>query len=57
MILGMQNASLRPLKAQLLQLTDPRLKRRRKQELIDVLLIAVTVLLCGAEHFTPRAQF
>ena len=53
----MQNASTSPLKAQLLQLTDPRRKCRRKHELIDVLMIAVTALLCGAENFTHMAQF
>ena len=57
LILGMQNASISPLKSQLLQLTDPRLKRKRKHELIDVLMIAVTALLCGAENFTHMAQF
>ncbi|MCL4788654.1 MAG: ISAs1 family transposase [Verrucomicrobia bacterium] len=53
----MQNTVISPLKAQLLQLTDPRLPRRRKHELIDVLMIAVTALLCGAENFTHMAQF
>jgi len=53
----MQNASISPLKDQLLQLPDPRLKRRRKHELIDVLMIAVTALLCGAENFSHMAQF
>lgn len=56
-MLGTQNASISPLKSQLLQLTDPRLKRKRKHELIDVLMIAVTALLCGAENFTHMAQF
>lgn len=53
----MQNTALSPLKDQLLQLTDPRLPRRRKHELIDVLMIAVTALLCGAENFSHMAQF
>jgi predicted transposase YbfD/YdcC len=53
----MQNTVISPLKDQLLQLTDPRLKRRRKHELIDVLMIALTALLCGAENFTHMAQF
>jgi len=53
----MQNTVISPLKNQLLQLTDPRLSRRRKHELIDVLMIAVTALLCGAENFTHMAQF
>jgi predicted transposase YbfD/YdcC len=53
----MQNTVISPLKNQLLQLSDPRLSRRRKHELIDVLMIAVTALLCGAENFTHMAQF
>jgi predicted transposase YbfD/YdcC len=57
LILRMQITVISPLKDQLLQLTDPRLERRRKHELIDVLMIAVTALLCGAENFTHMAQF
>ena len=57
LILRMQNAAINPLKHHLLQLTDPRLKRKRKHELIDVLMIAVTALLCGAENFSHMAQF
>ena len=53
----MQNNAINPLKDQLLQLADPRLQRGRKHELIDVLMIAVTALLCGAEDFTHMAQF
>jgi len=53
----MQNSSIPSLKDHLLQLTDPRLKRRRRHELIDVLMIAVTALLCGAENFMQMAQF
>ncbi|MCO5051316.1 MAG: ISAs1 family transposase [Verrucomicrobiae bacterium] len=45
------------MKNQLLQLTDPRLQRKRKHELIDVLMIAVAARLCGAENFTHMAQF
>jgi hypothetical protein len=57
LMLGMQNTVISPLKIQLLQLTDPRLPRRRKHELIDILMIALTALLCGAENFTHKAQF
>jgi hypothetical protein len=56
-MLRMQNIAVSPFKEQLLQLTDPRLKRQRKHELIDLLMIAVTALLCGAENFTHMAQF
>jgi len=57
LILRMQTPAINPLKDQLLQRTDPRLTRRRKHELIDVLMIALTALLCGAENFTHMAQF
>ena len=57
LILGMQKPSIPSLKAHLLQLSEPRLKRRRRHELIDVLMIAVTALLCGAENFVQMAQF
>lgn len=53
----MQKPSIPSLKAHLLQLTDPRLKRRHRHELIDVLMIAVTALLCGAENFVQIAPF
>jgi len=53
----MQYTAFNPLKDHLLHLTDPRLKRRCKYELIDVLMIAATALLCGAENFTHMAQF
>ena len=52
----MQAPSIPSLKVHLLQLTDPRLARRRRHELIDVLMIAVTALLCGAENFMQMAQ-
>ena len=52
----MQKPSIPSLEAHLLQLSDPRLKRRRRHELIDVLMIAVTALLCGAENFVQMAQ-
>lgn len=57
LILRMQNAAATTLKDHLLQLTDPRLKRRRRHELLDVLLIAITAMLCGAENFVHMAQF
>jgi predicted transposase YbfD/YdcC len=53
----MPNASRIPLKNQLAQLSDPRRKHKRQHELIDVLMIAVTALLCGAENFSHMAQF
>lgn len=57
LILRMKNAATTTLKHHLLQLTDPRLHRRRRHELLDVLLIALTAMLCGAENFVHMAQF
>ncbi len=42
------------LQEHLLQLPDP---QRRRHELIDVLMIAITARLCGAENFVHMAQF
>ncbi len=50
----MPNPSIPSLKTHLLRLTDPRLKRRRRHELIDVLMIAVTAPLGRA---VQMAQF
>lgn len=53
----MQNASPPSLSHHLKQLPDPRLHRRRRHSLHDLLVIAITSLLCGAEHFTDMADF
>ncbi|GEM_PF-6977525 len=47
LILRTPTAAVSLLQSKLLQLTDPRLKRKRKHKLIDVLIIAVTALLWG----------
>jgi len=57
LILRMQNTAATTLKHHLLQLPDPRLQRRRRHELMDVLMLAVTAMLCGAENFVHMAQF
>jgi predicted transposase YbfD/YdcC len=38
-------------------LPDPRIHRRKRHALHDILIIAITSLLCGAEHFTDMADF
>jgi predicted transposase YbfD/YdcC len=38
-------------------LPDPRLNRTRDHDLIDVLVIAICALLCGAESFNDMADF
>ena len=53
----MQNASPTSLSHHLQQLPDPRLHRRRRHSLQDILVIAITSVLCGAEHFTDMADF
>ncbi len=55
----MQNnpSSTRSLKAHFQQLSDPRVGRAKRHELLDLLLIAVCAMLCGAETFTEMAAF
>jgi hypothetical protein len=53
----MQIASDTSLSHHLQQLPEPRLHRRRRHSLHDLLVIAITSLLCGAEHFTDMADF
>jgi len=55
--LGMQNTLPHSLSQHLQQLPDPRLPRRRRHSLQDILVIAITSLLCGGEHFTDMADF
>jgi predicted transposase YbfD/YdcC len=38
-------------------LLDPRMKRTRRHELIDILVIAICTLLCGGEGFNDMADF
>jgi len=33
-------------------LVDPRVDRTRRHKLIDILVIALSAVICGAEHFT-----
>ena len=39
------------------QMADPRVKRTREHELIDILIIALCTLLCGGETFNDMADF
>jgi predicted transposase YbfD/YdcC len=36
---------------------DPRLDRKKRHELIDILVIAICAVICGAEHWTEVASF
>ena len=38
-------------------LVDPRIDRRRRHKLIDILVIALSAVICGAEHFTEMEAF
>jgi predicted transposase YbfD/YdcC len=38
-------------------ITDPRMDRRKRHNLIDILAIAVSAIICGAEHWTEVASF
>jgi len=37
-------------------LIDPRLWRARRHRLIDILVIALSAVMCGAEHFRERIK-
>lgn len=50
-------SSARSLKTHFPQLTDPRVGRARRHKLLDILMIAVYTMLCGAEGFTVMAEF
>lgn len=58
--MGMQNEPspmTRNLKDHFRQLADPRVGPAKRHELLDILMIAVCALLCGAEGFTDIALF
>lgn len=57
--MGMQNkpSSSRHLKDHFASLADPRTGRAKRHELLDILLIAVCAMLCGAESFAEMAEF
>jgi predicted transposase YbfD/YdcC len=38
-------------------LIDPRIERTRDHKLVDILVIALSAVICGAEHFTEMAAF
>jgi hypothetical protein len=38
-------------------LVDPRVDRRRRHKLSDILVIALSAVICGAEHFTEMEAF
>jgi len=52
-----QPSPSRNLKDHFAQLPDPRIGRAKRHELLDILLISVCALLCGAESFVDREQF
>jgi predicted transposase YbfD/YdcC len=57
--MGMHNmpSSSRNLKDHFSHLVDPRIGPAKRHELLDILLIAVCAMLCGAESFTDMALF
>jgi predicted transposase YbfD/YdcC len=56
--MGMQNhtRSPRSLQAHFEEFPDPRIGPAKRHELLDILMIAVCAMLCGAEGFTEIAQ-
>lgn len=67
MILSMKTTPLLPptesvaqshsLMAHIGMITDPRINRRRRHELLDILVIAICTLLCGGESFYDMEDF
>jgi predicted transposase YbfD/YdcC len=45
------------LMAHIGMITDPRINRRRRHELLDILIIAICTLLCGGESFYDMEDF
>lgn len=41
----------------LLEVSDPRVERTKEHLLIDILVIAICAILCGAEHWTEMERF
>lgn len=41
----------------LAEISDPRIERRKEHLLIDILVIAICSILCGAEHWTEMERF
>ncbi|MCC6730852.1 MAG: transposase family protein, partial [Chthonomonadales bacterium] len=38
-------------------LPDPRLNRTKRHKLIDILVLAICAMVCGAEDFVAMARF
>ena len=38
-------------------LVDPRIDHTREHKLVDILVIALSAVICGAEHFTEMETF
>ena len=38
-------------------LPDPRIDRCKEHKLIDIIVIAILAMICGAEHFTEMEEF
>ena len=57
--IGMQNnpVATTSLQDHFQRLPDPRVGRAKRHELLDIMLISVCAMLCGAESFTEMAQF
>ena len=57
--IGMQNNPIATTSLQdhFQRLPDPRVGRAKRHELLDILLISICAMLCGAESFTEMAEF
>lgn len=56
-ILAASPAAPRNLPDHFRDLADPRVRRTRRHELVDILVIAICTLLCGGENFNDMEDF
>ncbi len=53
----MEEMALGPLAASFATLTDPRVDRTKEHLLLDIVLIAICAVVCGAEGWVEVAEF
>ena len=53
----MENApSVAPLADILRRIPDPRMEKKNDHRLVDILVIAICAIICGAEHWTEPVR-
>src|SRR5438067_13287240 len=54
---ALENMSLGPLASSFATLTDPRVDRTKEHLLLDIVLIAICAVVCGADGWVDVAEF